>query len=108
MDGRVIHAKADTAGYADTTGSANTLGGKAESALSVNYAASAGSAPANGGTAWAATVTPNIKASISAAGSSLAPSGGGTWACHSSGDEVRVVASGAKIPNGGSCCFRIA
>ena len=32
MDGRVIHAKADTAGYADT----------------------AGSAPANGGTAWAA------------------------------------------------------
>ena len=58
--------------------------------------------------AHSAQVTPNIKASISAAGSSLAPSGGGTWACHSSGDEVRVVASGAKIPNGGSCCFRIA
>ena len=35
MDGRVIHAKADTAGYADTAGSANALGGKAESALSV-------------------------------------------------------------------------
>ena len=58
--------------------------------------------------AHSAQVTPNIKASISAAGSSLAPSGGGTWACHSSGDEVHVVASGAKIPNGGSCCFRIA
>ena len=42
MDGRVIHAKADTAGYADTAGSANALGGKAESALSVNYANSAG------------------------------------------------------------------
>lgn len=161
MDGRVIHAKADTAGYADTAGSAPANGGtawaanrlrreggvdtvwnwagqggqpgwlwggndgvnmyvynpanfsvnyanSANYANSSNYANSAGSAPANGGTAWAATVTPNIKASISVAGSSLAPSGGGTWACHSSGDEVRVVASGAKIPNGGSCCFRIA
>ena len=42
MDGRVIHAKADTAGYADTAGSANTLGGKAESALSVAYARDSG------------------------------------------------------------------
>ena len=41
MDGRVIHAKADTAGYADTAGSANALGGKAESALSVAYASEA-------------------------------------------------------------------
>ena len=58
--------------------------------------------------AHSAQVTPNIKASITAAGSSFAPSDGGTWACHSSGSEVGVVASGAKIPNGGSCCFRIA
>lgn len=49
LDGRAVHAKADTAGYADTAGSANTLGGKAESALSVNYANSAGSA-GNAGT----------------------------------------------------------
>lgn len=42
MDGRVIHAKADTAGYADTAGSANALGGKAESALSVAYARDSG------------------------------------------------------------------
>ena len=41
MDGRVIHAKADTAGYADTAGSANALGGKAESALSVAFASEA-------------------------------------------------------------------
>lgn len=42
LDGRAVHGKADTAGYADTAGSANALGGKAESALSVNYANSAG------------------------------------------------------------------
>lgn len=53
MDGRVIHAKADTAGYADT----------------------AGSAPANGGTAWATTVTPNTTCS----NDRVVPAGG-SWA----------------------------
>lgn len=38
MDGRAIHAKADSAVYADT----------------------AGSAPANGGTAWQTTIVPNV------------------------------------------------
>ena len=42
LDGREIHGKADTAGYADAAGSANTLGGKAESALSVAYARDSG------------------------------------------------------------------
>ena len=42
MDGRAMHGKADTAGYADTAGSANALGGKAESALSVAYARDSG------------------------------------------------------------------
>lgn len=107
MDGRAIHAKADTAGYADTAGSAPANGGRAweanrllkadggatvwnwqglggqpqwlwggddgESmyvynpsnfsvgyAKSANYADSAGSAPANGGTSWATTVMPNV------------------------------------------------
>jgi hypothetical protein len=42
LDGREMHGKADTAGYADAAGSANTLGGKAESALSVAYARDSG------------------------------------------------------------------
>ena len=42
LDGRAVHGKADTAGYADAAGSANTLGGKAESALSVAYAKDSG------------------------------------------------------------------
>lgn len=41
LDGRAVHGKADTAGYADAAGSANTLGGKAESALSVAFASEA-------------------------------------------------------------------
>ena len=41
LDGRAVHGKADSAGYADTAGSANALGGKAESALSVAYASKA-------------------------------------------------------------------
>ena len=41
LDGRAVHGKADSAGYADTAGSANALGGKAESALSVAYASEA-------------------------------------------------------------------
>lgn len=115
MDGRVIHAKADTAGYADTAGSAPANGGTAWAAnrlrreggvdtvwnwagqggqpgwlwggndgvnmyvynpanFSVNYANSAGSAPANGGTAWAVTVTPNV---VNVSRSALPA--GGTW-----------------------------
>ena len=53
MDGRVIHAKADTAGYADT----------------------AGSAPANGGTSWATAVMPNV----AFVGRGGAIPNGGTW-----------------------------
>ena len=122
MDGRVIHAKADTAGYADTAGSAPANGGTAWAAnrlrreggvdtiwywsgqggqpgwlwggndgtnmyvynpanFSVNYANSAkyansaGSAPANGGTAWATTVTPNTTCS----NGRVVPAGG-SWA----------------------------
>lgn len=98
MDGRAIHAKADSAGRADTAGSAdyatqagtlhitgvpvtfnwNGQGGQPTwlwggneatrsqmnvynpANFSVNYANSAGSAPANGGTSWATNVTPNI------------------------------------------------
>ena len=41
LDGREVHGKADSAGYADTAGSANALGGKAESALSVAFASEA-------------------------------------------------------------------
>ena len=52
LDGRAVHGKADSAGYADT----------------------AGSAPANGGTAWAVTVTPNV---VNVSYSALPA--GGTW-----------------------------
>ena len=123
MDGRVIHAKADTAGYADTAGSAPANGGTAWAAnrlclteggeiawswtgqggqpkwlwggndgvnmrvynpanFSVNYANSAGSAPANGGTAWAATVTPNV---VNVHYSTLPA--GGTWLVMSLGNN---------------------
>lgn len=116
MDGRAIHAKADTAGYADTAGSAPANGGRAWEAnrllradggatvwnwlgqggqpqwlwggndgesmyvynpanFSVNYASSAGSAPANGGTSWATTVTPNVVCD----GGRVVPAGG-SWA----------------------------
>ena len=116
MDGRAIHAKADTAGYADTAGSAPANGGRAWEAnrllradggatvwnwhgqggqpqwlwggndgesmyvynpanFSVNYANSAGSAPANGGTSWATTVTPNVVCG----GGRVVPAGG-SWA----------------------------
>lgn len=101
MDGRAIHAKADSAVYADTAGSAPANGGTSHSArclllsgsldgyfyydgqggqptwlwgtndgsntrvynpanFSVNYANTAGSAPANGGTAWQTTIVPNV------------------------------------------------
>lgn len=108
-----------SAGYADNAGYANnagTLNSKAEGQLNVNsantansatYATTAGSAPANGGTAWAATVTPNIKKSRMTLGTNYAPDGGGTWACHSSGDAITVAASGARISEA-ACCFRVA
>lgn len=113
MDGRAIHAKADTAGYADTAGTATIAesaaywkaqnsGGNytfhdevlgenppyimgyalnslfkiySTGSLSVNYANSAGSAPANGGTSWATTVTPNVVCG----GGRVVPAGG-SWA----------------------------
>ena len=116
MDGRAIHAKADSAIYADTAGSAPANGGTSHSTrclllsgsldgyfyydgqggqptwlwgtndgsstrvynpanFSVNYANSAGSAPANGGTSWATTVTPNVTS-----GGGRAVPAGGSWA----------------------------
>ena len=45
------------------------------SALSVNYANSAGSAPANGGTSWATAVMPNV----AFVGRDGAIPNGGTW-----------------------------
>lgn len=115
MDGRAIHAKADSAIYADTAGSAPANGGTSHNTrclllsgsldgyfyydgqggqptwlwgtndgsstrvynpanFSVNYANSAGSAPANGGTSWATTVTPNV-----VCGGRVVPAGG-SWA----------------------------
>lgn len=115
MDGRAIHAKADSAIYADTAGSAPANGGTSHSTrclllsgsldgyfyydgqggqptwlwgtndgsstrvynpanFSVNYANSAGSAPANGGTSWATTVTPNAVCDVGR----VVPAGG-SW-----------------------------
>ena len=117
MDGRAIHAKADSAIYADTAGSAPANGGTSHNTrclllsgsldgyfyydgqggqptwlwgtndgsstrvynpanFSVNYANSAGSAPANGGTSWATTVTPNV---VCSGGGRVVPEGG-SWA----------------------------
>lgn len=113
MDGRAIHAKADSAVQADTAGNAdyatqagalriagapvtfiwNGQGGQPKwlwggnedtrdkmyvynpANFSVNYANSAGSAPANGGTSRATVVTPNAVCS----GSRVVPAGG-SWA----------------------------
>lgn len=113
MDGRAIHAKADSAIHADTAGTATIAesaaywkaqnsGGNytfhdevlgenppyimgyalnnlfkiySTGSLSVNYANSAGSAPANGGTSWATTVTPNVVCG----GDRVVPAGG-SWA----------------------------
>ena len=113
MDGRAIHAKADSAIHADTAGTATIAesaaywkaqnsGGNytfhdevlgenppyimgyalnslfkiySTGSLSVNYANSAGSAPANGGTSWATTVTPNVVCD----GGRVVPAGG-SWA----------------------------
>ena len=113
MDGRAIHAKADSAIHADTAGTATIAesaaywkaqnsGGNytfhdevlgenppyimgyalnslfkiySTGSLSVNYANSAGSAPANGGTSWATTVTPNV-----VCGDGRVVPAGGSWA----------------------------
>lgn len=113
MDGRAIHAKADSAIHADTAGTATIAESAAHwkaqnsggnytfhdevlgenppyimgyalnglfkiystGSLSVNYANSAGSAPANGGTSWATTVTPNAVCG----GGRIVPAGG-SWA----------------------------
>ena len=113
MDGRAIHAKADSAIHADTAGTATIAESAAywkaqnsgenytfhdevlgenppyimgyalnslfkiysTGSLSVNYANSAGSAPANGGTSWATTVTPNVVCG----GGRVVPAGG-SWA----------------------------
>ena len=113
MDGRAIHAKADSAIHADTAGTATIAESAAywkaqnsgenytfhdevlgenppyimgyalnslfkiysTGSLSVNYANSAGSAPANGGTSWATTVTPNV-----VCGGGRAVPAGGSWA----------------------------
>jgi hypothetical protein len=113
MDGRAIHAKADSAIHADTAGTATIAESAAHwkaqnsggnytfhdevlgenppyimgyalnslfkiystGSLSVNYANSAGSAPANGGTSWATTVTPNVVCG----GGRVVPAGG-SWA----------------------------
>lgn len=63
-------------------GNAATLGGKTESQLSVSYANSAGSAPANGGTATYATYS--------------------THAVGSGGAALRNNTASASMPSGGS------
>ena len=66
------------------------------SSFSVNYANSAGSAPANGGTATATVTVPNI-----AFGDNSPVPAGGTWGYFSYGySEARngVVAGGTNIP----------
>ena len=87
MDGRVIHAKADTAGYADTAGSANALGGKAESALSVAYARDSGAM--NGKAESALSVNyANSAGQVYLAGSAV------QWVVNLSGPQITVPLGG--------------
>lgn len=146
MDGRAIHAKADSAIYADTAGSAPANGGTSHSArclllsesldgyfyydgqggqptwlwgtndgsstrvynpanFSVNYANTAGSAPANGGTSWATTVTPNVVCS----GGRTVPAGG-SWAVIYAKESTvygQVYAGGAALAYNASILFAI-
>lgn len=84
MDGRVIHAKADTAGYADT----------------------AGSAPANGGTSWATTITPNV---VCRGGGRVVPEGG-SWAVIYSEEGIvyaQMYAGGTTLGSGQHILFAI-
>ena len=87
MDGRVIHAKADTAGYADTAGSANALGGKAESALSVAYARDSGAM--NGKAESALSVN-----YANSAGSALIAAPAVQWVVNLSGPQITVPLGG--------------
>ena len=87
MDGRVIHAKADTAGYADTAGSANALGGKAGSALSVAYARDSGAM--NGKAESALSVNyANSAGQVYLAGSAV------QWVVNLSGPQITVPLGG--------------
>jgi hypothetical protein len=146
MDGRAIHAKADSAIYADTAGSAPANGGTSHNTrclllsgsldgyfyydgqggqptwlwgtndgsstrvynpanFSVNYANSAGSAPANGGTSWATTVTPNVTS-----GGGRAVPAGGSWAVIYQREGTvysRTYAGGTNLDTNESILFAI-
>ena len=143
MDGRAIHAKADSAIHADTAGTATIAesaaywkaqnsGGNytfhdevlgenppyimgyalnslfkiySTGSLSVNYANSAGSAPANGGTSWATTVTPNV-----VCGGGRAVPAGGSWAVIYEKEEyiyARTYAGGTLLDSNASVLFAI-
>ncbi|GAB7502252.1 pyocin knob domain-containing protein [Bilophila wadsworthia] len=87
MDGRAMHGKADTAGYADTAGSANALGGKAESALSVAYARDSGAM--NGKAESALSVNyANSAGQVYLAGSAV------QWVVNLSGPQITVPLGG--------------
>ena len=142
MDGRAIHAKADSAVRADTAGSSdyatqagtlhitgtpvtfnwNGQGGQPAwlwggneatrdqmyvynpANFSVNYANSAGSAPANGGTSWATTVTPNV-----VCGGYVVPAGG-SWAViyrNTGYVYAQTYPGGTKLDIGESIIFAI-
>lgn len=147
MDGRAIHAKADSAIYADTAGSAPANGGTSHNTrclllsgsldgyfyydgqrgqptwlwgtndgsstrvynpanFSVNYANSAGSAPANGGTSWATTVTPNV---VCSNGGRVVPEGG-SWAVIYSREGIvyaQVYAGGTTLGSDQHILFAI-
>lgn len=143
MDGRAIHAKADSAIHADTAGTstiaesaaywkAQNSGGNytfhdevlgenppyimgyalnslfkiySTGSLSVNYANSAGSAPANGGTSWATTVTPNAVCS----GGRTVPEGGSWAVIYKNGGDVysQIYAGGATLDFSASILFAI-
>ena len=147
MDGRAIHAKADSAIYADTAGSAPANGGTSHNTrclllsgsldgyfyydgqggqptwlwgtndgsstrvynpanFSVNYANSAGSAPANGGTSWATTITPNV---VCSDGGRVVPEGG-SWAVIYSREGIvyaQVYAGGTTLGSDQHILFAI-
>ena len=143
MDGRAIHAKADSAIHADTAGTATIAesaaywkaqnsGGNytfhdevlgenppyimgyalnslfkmySTGSLSVNYANSAGSAPANGGTSWATIVTPNVVCG----GGRVVPAGG-SWAViyqREGYTDTQTYAGGTTLGSNESIIFAI-
>lgn len=87
LDGRAVHGKADSAGYADTAGSANALGGKAESALSVAYARDSGAM--NGKAESALSVN-----YANSAGSALIAAPAVQWVVNLSGPQITVPPGG--------------